>query len=682
VPILASKTSEAHIFVRQHRPRLLAALGLLALLAAVLWIYLPAVNFGFIWDDPLWYGRVVDAPLGDLIRPMPDYQFYRPVLVLYNRLFVQPDHTLAIGALHALQIGWHVLQVILLFFLASRLGLPGWPALAAAGLVAFYPFSYQAVAWAAPSQPLAAALLVGAWLAYVLARQRREGRRPLFGLSLLLYVAALGVTESAATLAGLPLLLEWVLRRQGVPRQGWWWSLVYPLLAGGFGLLWLVVPRQSGFTALRFDPKVAVYLLQGIVFPWLGRPGGYATGQSVSGGVILSLAVLTVAGLLVAAWAAGRLRTALLALAWALLPLIPPIAGLEYDYASLSPRLLHSAGSGVALLWATALLPVSSLSGIGESGRPAKRRKWPSPTTIWRAAGLVLTGLILIQSGRLLSDFRQLYAAGTAHVAELVDAAPEKGGRLLFVNFPDRYARKRPPFPMGYWGLTLTPVVVDLGAFPGIATGKRPETSSYSMPWLDTDARDAGPYDIALRGEITPPETLYRAAYQADGVYLSRARADGTFRLDKAGGVRDGSPDDAITPGATCKLAVWEEAACLQSLQIERRDAGLVLTSTWLSLAPAGPHTTLFAHLGPPGEEQIIAQSDGDAWLGMLPPSVWQPGDTIWERRLIPLPDSVPPGPYIVRVGMYDWVTGQRLVATTPAGEPLPGNAFNLKLQP
>jgi hypothetical protein len=66
----------------------------------------------------------------------------------------------------------------------------------------------------------------------------------------------------------------------------------------------------------------------------------------------------------------------------------------------------------------------------------------------------------------------------------------------------------------------------------------------------------------------------------------------------------------------------------------------------------------------------------------MLPPSVWQPGDTIWERRLIPLPDSVPPGPYIVRVGMYDWVTGQRLVATTPAGEPLPGNAFNLTLQP
>jgi hypothetical protein len=168
----------------------LAMLGLLLVTAC---LYVHALEFGFIWDDPLWYGRVVGRSAGELIRPMTDYHFYRPVLVLYNRLFLGPEDTLSAPLLHAAQIGFHLLNVALVYALSRRLGLGGWAAVAVGGLAAWYPFSYQAVAWAAPAQPLAAALENSAWLAYFAARRRHVGRHMAAGLSLLLFLVALTV---------------------------------------------------------------------------------------------------------------------------------------------------------------------------------------------------------------------------------------------------------------------------------------------------------------------------------------------------------------------------------------------------------------------------------------------------------------------------------------------------------
>ena len=91
---------------RTHAP----TLAMLSLILITAWLYAPALGFGFIWDDPLWYGRVIDRSLAELVRPMPDYHFYRPVLVLYNRLFLRPDGaTLVAPLLHAGQMWWHLL---------------------------------------------------------------------------------------------------------------------------------------------------------------------------------------------------------------------------------------------------------------------------------------------------------------------------------------------------------------------------------------------------------------------------------------------------------------------------------------------------------------------------------------------------------------------------------------------
>jgi hypothetical protein len=246
------------------------------------------------------------------------------------------------------------------------------------------------------------------------------------------------------------------------------------------------------------------------------------------------------------------------------------------------------------------------------------------------------------------------------------------------VNFPDRYAPKRPPYPLGYWGVVLAPVSVDLGAFPAIVVGRHPDILSYSMPWIDAQARADGPYQIDLRGVITPPEQLYQLAHQADGVCLSHYRADGTFSMQWAGSVTATTAPVADL-ASNCRMAVFGRTLCLQSAQIEAEPRQLDLTLSWLSLSQAQPHDTIFAHLAyAPEGQPLLAQADGDAWLEMLPLTVWQPGDTIREQRIISLPDVIPPGRYSIRLGVYNRLSGERLSATTPQGQPLPDNAITV----
>jgi hypothetical protein len=130
-----------------------------------------------------------------------------------------------------------------------------------------------------------------------------------------------------------------------------------------------------------------------------------------------------------------------------------------------------------------------------------------------------------------------------------------------------------------------------------------------------------------------------------------------------------------VIPASDCRLAVFGHTACLQHLHVEPRPGRLDLTVTWLVLSAGQPHETIFVHMGPPGQPPI-AQADGDAWQGLLPLAVWQPGDTIQEERTLPLPENTAPGNDTLWIGLYNWVTGERLPATTPQGEPLPDDAF------
>lgn len=635
-------------------------LAFLALLLLTLWHYQASLHFGFWWDDPVWYSHMRGRTWWELLRPTPEFQYYRPGTMLYVSFFLRDDGTYDAFALHWLQIGWHLLQVALSFAIARLVKLRPFPAFFVALLVALFPFSYQATAWAAPQQPMAAAFQGGAWLLFLLGtRQRRRGW---IGVSLLLFFVAMLLQESSVALAFVPFLLLLVVKVDGQsgaevwqngrswlrhPLQtGWLWPSLYPLVALLFVAGWSQAPRQEGITGLIFEGKTAVYLLQSVAYPLLARLNGYAPDHQVTAVAVLAIVGVTTGVLLWLAARQKRLALALAGLGWALMSMLPAIVGLRFSYVSLASRLLHLAAPGIVLLWVSALWGRNGRSWLAWLGR------------------LLLVGIVL-QSSLLLRQFEQLYAVGTDHLQATIDTlAGSNNGRLLFINYPDRYAPKRPPFPLGYWGMTLAPVVVELADFLPLVTTATAESASYSMPWVD-QMRQAEVYDVDLRGVIIQPDELARLALDYDGVYLTRYGADGRFQLQQVGRL-------AALNSQEC-VAVFDETICLQEVALRTLPDQLEVRLTWSTAAPLPPEVTIFVHLGQAGVPPV-AQADGDTWLGMLPLADWPVDTAVTDLRTLPRPTSSEP--LQIRLGVYNRVSGERLAGVAAGERPLPDNAF------
>jgi 4-amino-4-deoxy-L-arabinose transferase-like glycosyltransferase len=84
------------------------------------------------------------------------------------------------------------------------------------------------------------------------------------------------------------------------------------------------------------------------------------------------------------------------------------------------------------------------------------------------------------------------------------------------------------------------------------------------------------------------------------------------------------------------------------------------ITTLWQTLAPVSEDYTIFLHLRN-SANQTVAQLDFRPFDGAYPTSHWLPGSTIEETRLWILPADVPPGPYSLRLGLYQVQTLARL---------------------
>ncbi len=635
---------------------------LLVILAGTAVFYGPSIHFGAIWDDPVWYGHAVGKTWLQTLLPSTDFQFYRPLTMLYVWLFLQPDGSFALVWQHLLQIGFHLLNVILAYAIAYRLGLSRWASLAVSLLLAFYPFAYQAVAWAAPQQPIVGLWQSAAWLAYLAARplpgsETRDwklgGKGFLgIGVSLLCFLLALLMQESSVAVAFVPLLYEFLLRQKVTSwpsfltvlrspgNKGWGAALAYAVLAGIYGLIWLAVPRQAGITQLALEPETAVYLLQGLVYPLVGRPFGYQSPLPVGQFWVITAVTLTLL-LLLAVWH-KRGRLALLALMWMGLSQAPAFVGLGFSYVGGASRLLYAAVLPIGLLWVAAL--------------------WPAPRWQRRAAwfGPLLILLIVGQSVWLMTGMARDFERGTSHLNEAITTMVQPSrelvgnGRFLFINFPDRYEAKQRPYPFGYWGLTLAPAVVELADFVPLVAGETAVSISYSMPWLDLTEREAGPYQIDMRGVIIQPAELAQLAADGAVIYVSRYGADGNFQLQQVGAL-----GQAV--GQAGCLVQFEESICLHAVNYAVGEAEIEVMLAWSTERPLLPNQTIFMHLGEPGQPPLV-QADGDTWRGLLPLSDWPTGRLVMEYRTLP---RLPGDGLALQIGVYNRETGQRLLTDT-----------------
>jgi hypothetical protein len=263
-------------------------------------------------------------------------------------------------------------------------------------------------------------------------------------------------------------------------------------------------------------------------------------------------------------------------------------------------------------------------------------------------------------------QFQALYRLGTDHLAQAVavlSAAP--GDHQLFINFPDRLEFRERPYPLGFWGLVLAPVVQDLSDYARAAAGHSAADRSLSVFEAGAGAREQWPYRVDMRGEGVAPAELWAAAHWADTVYLTGYDALGRLALRPVGSV--GPARAGQTPLA--RLAGGAELLEAELLGMPGQADQLRLL--WHASAPQTVDTTIFVHLWRLGVFE--AGADGDSLGGLLPASAWQPDGNVLDLR--PLPElSARPGDYEVRVGLYRRWDGVRLAAFAPDGRRLPAD--------
>jgi hypothetical protein len=333
--------------------------------------------------------------------------------------------------------------------------------------------------------------------------------------------------------------------------------------------------------------------------------------------------------------------------AWIAVGLAPIWAGLSWDYVQLGPRLLYPASLGIAGLW----------GGWASWAFSADQAKWR------RGLGVLALIAVLLVSFQQWRQFQKLYQVGTGHLSravELLSAASDS--RLLFVNFPDRIELRPRPYPMGYWGIVLAPVVQNLADYARVVVGRSGHDRSAASFQVDADARGAWPYRVDMRGEDKGPGVLFQAALESDAVYLTRYRPDGTLDLQTVGSARPAQSTQAL-------------AVVGDSVQLAEADADvsksrlLTLKLTWRCLGPLKEHDTLFVHFWKDGA--FLGDADGDSLGGLIPLVVWKPGTEILDVRQVDI-SGWKAGRYEVRVGIYNRVNGKRYPARSSEGSQFP----------
>lgn len=453
---------------------------LLLILAAAVTAFAPALTAPFWLDDYFYllaarelstpaYVRAVVTPWGS--EPLLPFtrDFWRPLAFLWFEL-LQP---LAGGnplPYHLLVLAGHLAAVVLVWLLAARIDSRRAVRTIAAGIVAVYPGTYQAVAWISSVNSLALPLALGAWLAFLHGTDRPgEVRwRPVALAALLL---ALAVMTRESGWVALPVIAGWHLavtcRWQLRSRAAWLPLLPFAALAVAYAVI-----RTRLFTEPLANREIFDWgshawrnyrtLLELLLFPFRerieGLHGWRKLLQELSSPVI---PLLTLACILLGRWRpavllAGALIS-LLAVAPNLLGIGPRylyftvpwialgLAILAADLLALLPLRLRLAAPavGILLLGFTTLATFDRVDEWTAWG-PGEQQQWvdalraaypalPSGATVY-CTGNVPGWLTLFDGVNLAPAVRWYYpeAAGAVYVPPGI--RPQLGpGDVLFV---------------------------------------------------------------------------------------------------------------------------------------------------------------------------------------------------------------------------------------------------------
>lgn len=105
-------------------------------------------------------------------------------------------------------------------------------------------------------------------------------------------------------------------------------------------------------------------------------------------------------------------------------------------------------------------------------------------------------------------------------------------------------------------------------------------------------------------------------------------------------------------------------------LDVSRDCAGseLVLTLFWRRKGTAIPQDyKVFVHLE---SDRLWGQADDMPGCSAWPTTTWRPGEIVADRHIVPVDAAAPPGDYVLKVGLYEPLSGMRLDVLDEAGNP------------
>ncbi len=641
-------------WIERHYIALTAALN-----ALLVWLaYGYSLGMAFFYDDlPIltWLGAHGWADVW--LRS--ENSYYRPLTFVIYKLGLVLPLGLRQLALHAVNLFWLWLAATLIVRLSLLLNGDRRQAAIAGVLLSTFPFLAKAIPWiTAMGHPLALVLTLTA--VYLALRAAREHRPLLWVLSLLSTALAPLAHESGvaagAIVAALLLLQPPVERLLAPPadqRMALLWRRLLPAVASvlvglAFIPLRTAVP-DAAIGAARLNPTALLpkflYFVQGLVYPLAPLVGWLVRHQGWHDLTLLGISAALLAGPFL--WLArrrGDWRWPLYSLCWWACASLPAALTISFSGLYSAPRMFTLASVGAVLLWAGLLTAVADLL----------RSRWGQALL-----STALTALIVIPGFVYIARERTLYTMLDdlyARLAALV--MDETRAPVGFVNLPYSLYWMEPLYPLTQDGVVYVPTAYsNVSAYLWVNWQQ-----SYDDPPRVADGDvfvETDPF-LLVDGEWVDPVGLRLFALQQRSVWLSSLdenRRD--LLLRDVGTVTRIAPSLADTP-----LVRYDAGPLLLSAAAEQVDAdSWTLTLLWQAPSPAGGK--IFVHLRD-GNGELIAQADGPALGGLLPPRVWQPGDFLRDVRYVDLPPDAPP-PYTVQVGLYNadgrfpaWMDGQR----------------------
>ena len=323
-------------------------------------------------------------------------------------------------------------------------------------------------------------------------------------------------------------------------------------------------------------------------------------------------------------------------------------------------RLLYPGAPGLALVWGVVVVALGQVVG-------RKTRPWIAPlVTVSLALLLMWQGATFVRG--MVSSYEMASAPTTAVVEHFATTPTAENHAVVLVNWPQWLAPPRNTFALG---TEFAPVLGDhlfaaelLRVNVGQNGVERPVYNLVVPDLLQETPYHYGVYRFTAVDQLPPPIS----AVPQQSVFITT--------YTEAGPVGQHTGDLLASPPPPTLLATlgpWQLHAA-QACFTE----GVVQTSLTLSLpdpAALPPTASFFVQLlGTDG--RLLAQADGPA-LGLAPERFAELGGVVLvDRRELAVPAGAEPG--MVLLGVYDYVSGERLPVLVEGNTAVVDNALHL----